>query len=84
MKTKDETDYNVATDPAMSCGKCTSFVAPASCSIVQGTISDQGTCKAFTPGANAPVEGEGPAEPPMDAAALMNAPGQDMASKMGF
>ena len=81
MKTKDETDYNVAEDPAMSCGKCAAFTPPNKCSVVNGSISEQGTCKDFVAGNNAaPI----PMADSMTAEAIMNDPAQDMASKMGF
>jgi len=82
MKTKDEVDYNVATDAATSCGVCSSFVAPAACSIVKGAISDKGTCTDFSPksGSEAPDE---PMPEPSPEAMMENKAG-DMAEKMGF
>ncbi len=46
---QDEVDYRLATNPAMTCGRCSNFQPPASCSVVQGPISPMDVCNDFYP-----------------------------------
>ena len=45
--TPEEAGYKTATDGAQICAACAYFVAPKYCSIIQGEVSPEGTCKYF-------------------------------------
>src|SRR6266576_2355256 len=42
--TQAEADYRAAADPQQSCGTCSMFRAPASCTLVMGHIHAEDTC----------------------------------------
>lgn len=53
LLSKDEANYAVG-DEAL-CSGCANFISPASCSIVAGTISPDGSCDYFQGGTEAPL-----------------------------
>ena len=49
MVTQESAGYQAQPKGDQRCSLCTHFSAPASCQIVQGTISPDGWCKLFRP-----------------------------------
>jgi hypothetical protein len=45
--TREEAGYRESTDGASICAACADFVAPKYCSIMEGEVSPQGTCRYF-------------------------------------
>lgn len=45
--TREEAGYKEATTGASICAACADFVAPKYCSIMEGEVSPEGTCKYF-------------------------------------
>src|ERR1700759_5439248 len=45
--TKAQAEYQDKPNGIYSCGNCTLFVAPSSCKVVDGEVSNDGWCKAF-------------------------------------